>query len=215
MRLWPILAGATVLGGLMLMGGAAVAMPSESPTTRPRGSDLRPTEQDELWRLSRQVEAMGVLPGWAEFTQPSAWIESRFNPEAGSSKINNAARGWLGGRPESMFNWKNDLTHLQNQPNLLKNRKWAVAMAADYAYRIMRDHTASGQTITMADLRRGFSLPYRIHQKHRAGGAANLAQFREAIEAVGANPNLPNKQITIGNWPGVQAVLNQLGAPSP
>ncbi len=215
MKLWPFLAGATVLGGLMLIGGGASAMPSESPTTRPRGSDLRPAEQDELWRLSKQVEAMGILPGWAEFTQPSAWIESRFNPEAGSSKINNAARGWLGERPESMFNWKNDLTHLQQQPNLLKNRKWAVSMAADYAYRIMRDMTASGQVITMADLRRGWGYPNRIHQKHRAGGAANLNQFREAIEEVGANPNLPNKQITIGSWPGVQAILEQLGAPAP
>lgn len=215
MRLWPILAGATLFGGLMLMGGGASAMPSESPVVRPDGSDLRSEEQDELWRLSKQVEAMGVLPGWAEFTQPSAWIESRFNPEAGSSKINNAARGWLGERPESMFNWKNDLTHLQQQPNLLKNRRWAVAMGADYAYRIMRDHAASGQVITMADLRRGFSLPYRIHKKHRAGGAANLAQFQEAIAAVGADPNLYSKQITIGNWPGVQAILEQLGAPSP
>lgn len=211
MRVWPIVLAGAAFSGLLLAGGGASAMPRVSPQERPRGSDLRPEQQDQLWYLSKQVEALGVLPGFAEFTQASAWIESRFNPDAQAGPGQNAARGILQLRPRSAFNWRNDLEHLQSQPQLLFDMRWNVAMAADYCRRLIQYNTDPGQEVTFWDLRRGWKLPKYTRFPYRATMLANLQQFLGGIRAVGGDEKLVDRRAVLGNWPGTQEVMEALG----
>lgn len=180
-------------------------------------SPLRRGAQRELCELGQQVEALGVLPGFAAFLIPVSFIESRFNPDAGSSALNNAARGSLGLRPDSAFNFRNGLTALQGQPNLLKDPRWAVAMAADYTRRLLRFNVEPSRRdqVTWTDIRRGWALPKLADPARSGSRPGNRAQFLEAIEKTGTSPALADARVELGDWPGVQAVLNTLGAPSP
>ena len=197
--------------------GAAVALlllPLAASGAEPTYQD-RLEEQAQIRQLASKVEAMGTLNGFADFMIPTAFIESRFNPEAGSSAKNNAARGWFGMRPVSAFNWRNDLEWLAGEhPNLLKDPKWAVATAADYAARLIKYNTDPGQRVYFRDLRRGWALPKRTRAGYRASGGANLRQFEEAIEKTGTPP-IAGRRVFLGNYPGIRAILDQLGAKWP
>jgi hypothetical protein len=181
------------------------------------GSDIRRGDQREICDLGREVEALGVLPGFAAFLIPTAFIESRFNPNAGSSGANNKARGWYGLRPQSAFNFRNDLTQLQSQPNLLKDPRWATAMAADYARRLIVFNTKKSRRdqLTWKDIRRGWALPKLTDPSRRGDRPGNLTQFRNAIKATGTDPALADARVLLGDWPGTRAVLEHLGVKAP
>jgi len=191
-----LLSGAFLLRPKKKGGGGGGAV-----TWNPKYAN-RQQEQAQIFQMGRRIEAMGILPGFAYFLIPCAFIESRFNPAAQNGTSPNAARGWFGMRPESAFNWKNGLTHLATQqPNLLKNKAWAVAMAADYTYRLIRYNTRPGQKVTWKDIRRGWGIPSRTGKATSAQIASNAKQFANACEKTGMSTNLMSKRVTLGNWP--------------
>lgn len=200
----PITLALIGLGGLALMRGRKS---TSAPAAIFTGD--RQQEKQYIWALGKRVESMGALPGFAEFLLPVAHIESRFNPTAQNNPSANAARGWFGMRPHSAFNWKNDLTkYATSKPNLLKNRAWAVAAAADYTRRLMAYRT-SGQRVTWRAIRRGWAYPKNV--ANVGGGSANWNQFRNAIEATGVPLSMADQTVTVGNLPHLTELAKALG----
>lgn len=203
------------LGAAVLLAGgsshASALGPSDSPSLPPVKYPNRRDEQALVWELGKRVEGMGTLPGFAEYLLATAYTESRFNPDAGSDAINNAARGWFGLRPRSAMNYKNDLEHLQGDPHLLKDPAWSVALAADYARRLY-PYRNDGQKMTFDAIRRGWAYPDKVADISSSWSKAKLKKFRGALSAVGLSPSLATKQIPLGDWPGLPAVLSHLGA---
>lgn len=192
------------LSGLALMRGRKGA---SAPVAVFTGN--RAQEKQYIWALGKRVESMGALPGFAEFLLPVAHIESRFNPTAQNNPSANAARGWFGMRPESAFNWKNKLGKLAtSQPNLLKNRAWAVAAAADYTRRLMA-YREKGQRVTWRAIRRGWAYPKNV--ANVGGGTKNWNQFRNAIEATGVPLSMADQTVVVGNLPHLTELAKALG----
>lgn len=216
---WPIAIGVGV--GMLLLSGSAKGEPVAKLPQLPEGVSVedvptghgdRRSEQELIWSLGRKVEAMGILPGFAEYLLSTAYVESQFNPEAGSDAVDNAARGWFGMRPESAFNWKNGLTHLQDQPNLLKDPRWAVAAAADYAKR-MFPYLAPGQEMDFMALRRGWSWASKVSDRTSSWAQQKEGKYEDALTKVGLPTDLVHKRIPLGDYPGINAILEELDAP--
>lgn len=207
---YALIGGALLLPVLLAGGGAGDVFRGPCGDK----SSLRKADQAEICELGRRVEALGVLPGFAPYLIPVAFIESRFNPLAGSHARDNAARGWFGLRPESAFNFRNGMTHLQSQPNLLKDPRWAVAMAADYTRRLIQFNVPEHlrDQVTWADIRRGWALPKLANPQRRGERPGNRRQFLEAIAKTGTDPALADARVQLGQWPGVRVVLDELGA---
>ncbi len=203
------------------VGGVAAATAVALGTyaaTRP-SSTAPGSEKGKVRALGERVEALGILPGFADFLVATAFIESRFNPSAGSSAPHpsNAARGWFGHRPGSAMNSKNGLTELRRtHPNLLKNRAWAVALAADYVRRVL-PFADPGQVVTAEDLRRAWKFPKNIADSavSDAGQAKSRRQFSNAAKKTGVPVSMLSRPVELGDWPGVLPLVEALGGAMP
>ncbi len=174
----------------------------------------RAAEKTRVRELGARVESLGLLPGFADFLVATAKIESQFNPRAGSSARNNAARGWFGMRPASAFNSKNGLSKLRRgDPNLIKSRPWAVALAADYTRRVI-PFADPGQTVTYEDLRRSWKFPKLIADSEKTG-SGNRAQFLSAAKRTGVPITMLTRPVVLGDWPGILPLVESLGGELP
>lgn len=196
---------------LVAIAGLAVLALRKKPSS---GYELTQDWEVEIDALASELESRGILPGFSRFLIPSAWIESRGNPQAGSSARNNAARGWFGMRPQSAFNWRNNLEHLaSSDPNLLKDPRWAVATAADYVRRLIQFNSGEGQVVRWADIRRGWKYPWmtNIYKVDREQIDRNLKQFERGIHNTTQDYAISDEIVELGDWPGIDAVLGWLG----
>ncbi len=205
---------AWAVGGLVTAAAVGVATWLVWPSPAAAAPSSR---KAQVRQLGERVEALGVLPGFADFLVASAFIESRFNPNAGSDEVNNAARGWFGMRPRSAFNFKNGLTALAtSHPNLIKDPAWAVATAADYARRIL-PFADPGQVVTGEDLRRGWKFPGNIADSKvsDAGKAKSRKQFQSAATRTGVPLSMLTRPMVLGDWPGIVPLVESLGGSLP
>ncbi len=200
---------------------AATAGASESGDLPPATGDFRlgpytgrPEEQEAIFDLAMRMEEGGTLRGLHVFLLATAFIESKFNPDAERGTGPNRDIGWFQMKPKTAFNWKNGLTDLQDQPNLLKNRAWAVATAADLVRRLM-DWGEDGQRITWGDMRRGWGSHTRVAKSRRADFPEKRENFRAALVQVGNDPDFIDQTVNLGPWPGILPLADRLGAPAP
>ncbi len=205
------LGGAAGLG-ILSLGIYAATRPGKEPLDRK-------AEKAKVRELGERVEALGILPGFADFLVATARIESRFNPDAGSSAgfPNNSARGYFGHRPGSAMNAKNGLSKLRkSHPNLLKNREWSVALAADYARRVI-PRADPGQVIEFQDLRRAWKFPGNIADSAvtDAGTARSRRQFLNAATKTGVPLSMLTRTVELGDWPGILPLVEALGGAMP
>jgi hypothetical protein len=125
----------------------------------------------------------------------------------------NSARGWFQLRPKSAFAYQ--LSHLQSQPELLFDKRWAVAMAAWYGFRL-RKHAGAGQTLNWLALRRGWALPSLVKDVNE--DKERSVKVRQRYESALGKVGLPDsfmyqRAFPPGfDWPGVEAILNMVGA---
>ncbi len=168
--------------------------------------------------LAGSIEHVSGWPGLGDFLVAKAWTESRGNPRAGSGASNNEARGWFGMRPKSGL--AHSLSHYSaSHPNLLKDERWAVALAAWYAYRL-RPYAAAGQGIDWLAIARGWAYPSLVDdieaQQQRSKDVAR--RFGQAVRKAGLDPDhFPHRPAFPGgfSWPGLASVLKAVGARHP
>jgi len=208
--------GAAAAAVLLLAATASASgdLPPASGDFRLGPYTGRPQEQAAIFDLSMLIEDGGTLRGLHNFLLATAFIESKFNPDAERGTGPNRDIGWFQMKPKTAFNWKNDLTDLQSQPNLLKNRAWAVAAAADLVRRLM-DWAEPGQRITWGDMRRGWGTHTRVPASQRDNFPEKRANFRIALEQVGVSPDFIDQEVVLGSWPGILPLAERLGAPAP
>ena len=203
----PITIGLIALGGLALMRGSGGSSRSAPIATFTSTEE----EREMMWDLARRVEAFGALPGFAEFLLPSAQIESRFHPGAQNGNDSNAARGWFGMRPRTAFNSKSGLkSYATSRPNLLKNRAWAVATAADLTRRLV-PYGYSGQVVTWRAIRRGWYNHTKVPDDSSNWSQGNWNQFRNAINKTGVPMSMADQRVVVGNLPKLATLAKALG----
>lgn len=222
-------AAASVLGaavaGIVLLGddddgaGPYRALPGWPASRRDKAR--------EIWDLASVLERISGWHGLGDFLVATAYTESRGNPKAGSSAQSNAARGWFGIRPSTAQNAAVDV-----DPNVLKRKRWAVAIAADIAERLGRKYSASAQRVDWLAIRRGWAAPYLVadvdetmpfdrikpgtNRKYRDGERSTDVRLRleKAVAATGLpdefiyQPAFPPGFV----WPGQAQALAALGA---
>jgi hypothetical protein len=204
----PITLGLIALGGLALMKGGSRGGSSAAPIATFTSAQ---EEKQMMWDLAHKVEAFGALPGFAEFLLPCGYIESRFHPGAQNGNDPNAARGWFGMRPRSAFNSKSGLkSYATSRPNLLKNRAWAVATAADYTRRLV-PYGYSGQVVTWRAIRRGWKFPSKVPDDSSDWSQRNWNQFRNAINKTGVPMSMADQRVVVGNLPKLATLAKALG----
>jgi hypothetical protein len=210
MRWW--IPAAIAGAGLLVLGGSRAAGASglEGLDLPSSGGSFDPSVLSEkarrVYDFARHVEDLGIwTPGFAEFAVTTSQIESGHTPNAMNkgSAFENAARGLYQIRPESAFSWRNGLEHLQNQQELLFDPAWSTAIAADYAKRLVDVYAKPGQTVTWADLRRGWKYPKLVSSDYRATETANRNQFLAAIDKTTQRRSLADEPAMLGDWPGV------------
>ncbi len=204
-RAW-IAWGSAVAAGLVALG--AFALVSASP-----GKLDRKSEKAKVRELGERVEAMGILPGFADFLVAVAFIESRFNPEAAGKS---GEFGWFQLLPGSAFNSKNGLGGLSKarKVELLKSRPWAVASAADFARRLI-PFAAPAQVVTFYNLRHGWKRPRLIAETESTGAAKNALQLTNAAIKTGVPVEALDRVVELGDWPGIVELAAALGGEAP
>jgi len=182
---------------------------------------------DLVWNLGWDI---ADVTGWGEglpmFLLAVAYTESRGNPMACAAPCgSNSARGLFQVRPKSGF--AGDLAPLAtDDPNLLFDPRWNAALAAWYLYRL-RNYAYSGQKIDWIALRRGMALPRLVsddEEKAAVKGYANgersedvRDRLEQALYAVNIEESFMYEAAFPSgfSWPGIDAVLDAVGAPSP
>lgn len=181
---------------------------------------------DLIWELALNVVD---VTGWnelPEFLLANAYTESRGNPMACAAPCGkNSARGLLQLRPTSGF--AGDLAYLADEePDLLFDPRWNVALAAWYLYRL-RNYGYQGQDIDWLALRRGEALPRLVsdvEEEAKVDGYSDgerSADVRERLEsamyAVGLDESFMYRPAFPSgfSWPGIDVVLDAVGAPAP
>ena len=210
------------IGGVV---GVALIATALRPSTKKKTTSTK--KRPKAWTSGAQEEIRALAQilednlGWIDFGDflvAKAWTESRGVARTGSSGQNNKARGWFGLRPKSAF--AHDLKYLATEyPNLLKDKRWAVAMAAWYAKRL-RPFAFDGQTIDWLALARGWAYPSRVgdvnETKQRSKDTRR--RFEYAVAKAGRDPDLfmYERAFRPGwSWPGIGPVLKMLGAEAP
>lgn len=171
--------------------------------------------------LARRVIEVTGWHGFDDYLVAVSWTESRGDPQAGSSAADNAARGWFGIRPRSGLAYQ--LEELaESSPNLLKEERWAVALAAWYGSRL-RGYAFSGQTIDWLALRRGWALPRLVADVDEVAEVKNYLpgersadvrrRFTTAVAKVGLDESfMYEPAFPAGfHWPGLEVVLRAVG----
>ena len=221
--IWYGAAGAVGAGLLSWFFGRSDVPPPPVPPL-PVGTGWKGGNPEALRELAMPLEYELGWWGLGDFLAAAAWTESHGNPKAGSSGMNNKARGLLGGRPNSMFRGK--YKHFaQSNPNLLKDPRWAIATTAAYLDSL-RDYAFPGQTIDWLALRRGMAFPRLVsdvNEEAKVKGyppgrrsADTRNRFQTGIEKAGLQDEFmyeaafpPGYQ-----WLGLGRALQLLGAPN-
>jgi hypothetical protein len=182
---------------------------------------------DRVWDLAWDISD---VTGWGDglplFMLATAYTESRGNPIACAAPCgSNSARGLFQVRPKSGF--YGDYAYLAtDDPNLLFDPAWNAAMAAWYLYRL-RKYAYDGQVIDWLALRRGMALPRLVADDEEEASVSGYAdgersadtreRLEAALYAVGIEESFmyePAFPDTF-SWPGIDVVLDAVGAPSP
>ncbi len=168
---------------------------------------------DRIRALAQEVIDVTGWYGLDDFLVAVAWRESRGNSRAcpDDDCSGNRARGWFQGRPNSFLVGE----YKGANPDLLFDEKWAVALAAWYAWRIRR-RAYEGQEIDWLALRRGWRLPKLVSDvdEEEEDSPYVRGHFEDALIAVGLDdtfmyePAFPKGM----DWPGIDVVLKAVGA---
>lgn len=219
-----------LLGGLGAAGIAYAAFgPKKSKSSGTRGAPPPPEPTGEIkWKdkdapfriaeLAGKIEDQTGWLGLSEFLVAVALWESRgdsdvCNMQGGSCRPNNA-RGWFQLRPQSALG-KSPIK-LADKPDILFNEPWAVAMAAWYAYRL-RTWGKSGVPVNWLAIRRGWALPSLVKDVNETKARSKVV--RQNLELTFGSLGIPESfmyepAIPPGFvWPGVEQVLEIVGAP--
>lgn len=177
---------------------------TDSPHGPTTGDWVNPNAPNEIRAIAAPLEQLAHWPNLGNYLAAISYIESRGNNEAGSSENNNKARGWFGGRPESM----NTAEYGFVSPNILKDKIASVVLAADYAKRL-RPYGDEGQVLDWLAIRRGWAKPSLVNDVNDPGFSEQLAT---GLEKVG----LPREFMFLPafpddfEWPGFDAAYAAL-----
>lgn len=154
-----------------------------------------------------------TMPGLDTFLLAVAYTESRFNPSAQNGTGSNAARGWFQMRPQSAFRPNNGLEHLRHNPDLLKNRNWAVVTATDYAAQAAEKAIKQGWQPNWAAVRRYWAYPSLLDDWHneKSRSKTNKRNFEKALDKIGVPRSFMMQPVRLGGYPNAIVVAKSFG----
>ncbi len=191
----------------IVLGAGALAARSAAAVAKPRVTRGKWVDRDaprRIRELAAPIERVANWPGLGDYLAAISYTESRGNPRAGTSAVDNRARGWFGMRPRSAR-----LRDLGLGVEALKDERYAVALAAWYAHRC-RPYAAPGQRIDWLAIRRCWGYPSDVDEVDHPG---YWRQFGRGLSSVGLPqsfmhlPAFPSGY----TWPGIEVVLQAVG----
>ena len=206
--------------------GVAISKYASTKSARPAGTAVQPSgvsswmpvavtndwvNKDSIRQIvaiARPIERLAKWPNLSAFLSAVCWIESRGNPNACASPCgSNSARGLFQVRPKSAR-----ISDLGLPSSVLFNKRYAVALAAWYAYR-MKKYGKPGHVVDWLAVRRGWNSYTYVDDVDHPGFKTQLAKglYHVAIPASFMyEPAFPSGF----QWPGIDAVITAaLGAP--
>lgn len=224
----------TGAAALAVVAAVAVAVVTSKPSGKskkkakkkssgkPKGGWADGDAPRRIREIAAQVEEATGWWGLGDFLVAVAWTESRGNSNACNVSetgycAQNSARGWFQGRPKSFL--VRELEYLQKEnPDIILDERWSVALAAWYAYRL-RGFKYSGQVIDWLALRRGWAYPSRVSDvdEDYERSMETRERFEDGVYKAGLDDNwMYERAFPSGfHWPGIEAVLEAVGAADP
>lgn len=213
MKLWATIAASVIAAtglGFIFRGrrGRSGAKPGSKPAPL--------SAEREQWR--REIRELADKLGWpglADFLVVVAWGESRFNPNAANPEGgSNGARGWFQIRPRSGL-----VGPLEGaDPDLLFDKRIAVAVAADYAWRLHKYRGPRAMVgVDWGAIRRGWAYPRLVddYEWSEPRSQAVRRRLEEAQRATGITV-MGRRAFPDGyQWPGLAWALERLGVRPP
>lgn len=224
-------AAAAVLG--LVVVGAVVSRPSGTakskkgksrPKTsgKPKGGWADGDAPRRIREIAAQIEDRTGWWGLGDFLVAVAWTESRGNSNICNTDesgycAKNSARGWFQGRPKSFLVKQFEFLKDAN-PDIILDERWAVVLAAWYAYRL-RGFRFAGQVIDWLAIRRGWALPSRVKdvdEEHQRS-VETRERFEAGVYKAGLDENfMYEPAFPKGfDWPGIEGLLEAVGIEQP
>ncbi len=200
-----------IAGGLLVVKSAPSRRPSRRRKTASAARRWTPIPVTEDWKdkdsirrimaIARPIEQLANWPNLGVFLSAVCWIESRGNPNACASPCgSNSARGLFQVRPKSAR-----VADLGLPASVLFNERYAVALAAWYAFR-MQKYGAPGHVVDWLAVRRGWASFVYVDDVNSPGFKNQFAKGLAHVSIPTSfmyEPAFPPGF----NWPGIDAVI--------
>lgn len=171
------------VGGLVLLGGFAVASTSTTMTVPGKGKWVDATASARIRELGDRIEAVLGWGGLSTYLVATAYLESKGN----SSAVGDQQRSWGWFQIRKTAKCMIDLG--LEGPELVGDEPLQIAVAACHARRLGIVYDSPGQLVQWGDIRRGWKYPKWVAEEYRTDPATlrNRTNFARSLRGTGAS----------------------------